>query len=55
MGEYFGETALINEGGKRIANVEAVTELHVLTLEKHDFKFIFGDGFCGDGPVIRKF
>ncbi|KAL4474591.1 hypothetical protein ABPG73_016094 [Tetrahymena malaccensis] len=54
-GEYFGETALICHGGKRIANVEAVTELRLLTLEKHDFKFIFGDGCGGDGPVIRKF
>ncbi|EGR27820.1 hypothetical protein IMG5_188460 [Ichthyophthirius multifiliis] len=54
-GEYFGETALICDGGKRIANVQAVTQLTLLTLEKHDFKFIFGDCRGGDGPVIKKF
>jgi hypothetical protein len=28
--------------------------LKVLTLEKHDFWFIFGDGFGGTGPIIEK-
>lgn len=47
IGDYFGESALIQENGIRYANVSAVTDLHLLSLERHDFWFIFGDGFEG--------
>lgn len=52
VGDYFGESALIMEG-KRKASVVAVTDIRLLSLEKHDFWFIFGDGFEGSGPVIQ--
>lgn len=52
VGDYFGESALI-QTGRRKASVTAVTDLRVLSLDKHDFWFIFGDGFEGEGPVIE--
>ncbi|CAD8146794.1 unnamed protein product [Paramecium pentaurelia] len=52
-GDYFGESALI-QTGRRKASVLAVTDLRVLSLDKHDFWFIFGDGFEGQGPVIEQ-
>lgn len=33
--------------GKRKASVVAITAVRLLSLEKHDFWFIFGDGFEG--------
>lgn len=56
MGNYFGEAALVTDKNLRVArylysnltlSVQAVTDLCVLTLEKNDFMFIFGDGFEG--------
>jgi hypothetical protein len=37
-----------------LVRVMAVTQMRVLTLEKHDFWFIFGDGYGGQGPIIEK-
>ncbi|CAD8147244.1 unnamed protein product [Paramecium pentaurelia] len=54
VGDYFGESAVLSSEGKRGASVEAVTNLKVLILEKHDFWFIFGDGLGGQGPIIQK-
>ncbi|EGR27765.1 hypothetical protein IMG5_189660 [Ichthyophthirius multifiliis] len=49
VGEYFGESALSleNKSGfsqRRMASVQALTDLHLLTLEKQDFWFAFGEG-----------
>jgi len=55
IGDYFGEVALICMGGKRVATVEAVTDVTVLTLEKHDFWLVFGDSHGKPGPIITKF
>lgn len=54
-GDYFGESALVSNQGIRMATVQAITDIVVLSLEKQNFWFIFGDGQGGPGPVIRKF
>ena len=35
-------------------SVEAITDLHLLVIEKHDFWFVFGDGKGGGGPIFHK-
>ncbi|CAD8060724.1 unnamed protein product [Paramecium sonneborni] len=47
---YFGESVLIQTGRRR-ALVLAITDLRVLSLDKHNFWFIFGDGYKVQGPV----
>lgn len=44
MGDYFGEAALIESETqiRRRASVQAVTEVIVMTLQKHDFWCTFG-------------
>ena len=34
--------------------MEAITELSLLVIEKHDFWFVFGDGKGGGGPIFHK-
>ena len=55
-GEYFGESSLnyANKNNRRMASVQAVTDLHLLAIERHDFWFAFGDGKGGGGPIINK-
>lgn len=55
-GEYFGESSLnyANKNSRRMASVQAVTDLHLLAIERHDFWFAFGDGKGGGGPIINK-
>ncbi|KAL4493154.1 hypothetical protein ABPG72_003239 [Tetrahymena utriculariae] len=57
VGEYFGESALILEqqqgqSQRRMASVQALSDLHVLTLEKQDFWFAFGQGKESSGLKI---
>ena len=37
-----------------MASVQAVTDLHLLAIERHDFWFAFGDGKGGGGLIINK-
>lgn len=37
-----------------MANVEAISDLDLLVIEKHDFWFVFGDGKGGGGPIFHK-
>lgn len=41
VGDYFGERALI-KNEPRAANVQAVTDCHVVTLDRHSFKRLLG-------------
>jgi voltage-gated potassium channel len=41
-GDFFGETALITEE-KRLAHVIAESDCFLLSLERHDFHYIFRD------------
>ena len=43
IGDYFGESALKSSQVFRIANVEAVTDVKVLSIKRHEFWFVFGD------------
>lgn len=39
-GDYFGESAIIGDGS-RLANVRAITDITLLEIKSHDFKWIF--------------
>ncbi|KRX00009.1 Cyclic nucleotide-binding protein [Pseudocohnilembus persalinus] len=57
-GEYFGESALNSDNsGLRMADCIAETEVNLLTLEKQDFWFIFGQGVesMGDNTQLTQF
>ncbi|EAR94504.2 cyclic nucleotide-binding domain protein (macronuclear) [Tetrahymena thermophila SB210] len=53
-GSYFGETALKVDSTRRGANVIAVTPCELLSLEKQDFFFIFGEEKDESAPIIQK-
>ncbi|KAL4448715.1 hypothetical protein ABPG74_012804 [Tetrahymena malaccensis] len=54
VGDYFGEGSLLDSSNKRIAQAEAITDCQLLTLERHDFHFLFGGSLGGKGIVIQK-
>ena len=46
IGDYFGESALKSDNfGARFrqADVEAATDITLLSIKKHDFWFVYGD------------
>ncbi|EGR29106.1 hypothetical protein IMG5_162900 [Ichthyophthirius multifiliis] len=53
-GGYFGETALKSDNTRRGANVVAVTQCQLLSLEKQDFWFIFGEEKDEAASIIQK-
>jgi CRP-like cAMP-binding protein len=53
-GSYFGETALKIDSTRRGANVIAVKPTQILSLEKQDFWFIFGEEKDEAAPIITK-
>jgi len=51
-GDYFGEVALI--GQRRGATVEALTDVTLFVVEKHDLQFVLGDQEGFESPGLKK-
>ncbi|KAL4426292.1 hypothetical protein ABPG74_006549 [Tetrahymena malaccensis] len=52
-GDYFGEISLIDESHTRKASAFAEKDCVLLTLERHDFQFLFGEE-DGSGEVLKR-
>eukprot|EP01015_Nassula_variabilis_P007231 TRINITY_DN1549_c0_g1_i5.p1 TRINITY_DN1549_c0_g1~~TRINITY_DN1549_c0_g1_i5.p1 ORF type:complete len:216 (-),score=15.65 TRINITY_DN1549_c0_g1_i5:90-737(-) len=52
-GDYFGERGVLQSDSLRGASVVAVTDLQLLSIDRHDFKYIFGDELSGTGQFIK--
>jgi len=53
-GDYFGESILLSNSSRRGATVEAMSDVTLFVVEKHDLWFVLGDDKGIDSPAIQR-